>query len=73
MRRGLIVWDAEEITKEALDARLERLRAAMAAQGLDAIILYTNFVRPAAVAYMSSFSPYWADASRSSRPRCRRG
>ncbi|MEO3387611.1 aminopeptidase P family N-terminal domain-containing protein [Mesorhizobium sp. CAU 1741] len=62
MRRGLIVWDAEEITSSALDARLERLRTAMAGQGLDAIILYTNFVRPAAVAYMSSFSPYWADA-----------
>lgn len=62
MRRGLIVWDAEEITTEALNARLDRLRGAMAAQGLDAVILYTNFVRPAAVAYMSSFSPYWADA-----------
>lgn len=61
MRRGLIVWSPEEITQEALDARLERLRAAMAEGGLDAIILYTNFVRPAAVAYMSSFSPYWAD------------
>jgi len=61
MRRGLIVWNPEEITQEALDTRLERLRAAMSRDGLDAIILYTNFVRPAAVAYMSSFSPYWAD------------
>lgn len=62
MRRGLIVWNPEEITREALDARVERLRAAMSRDGLDAMILYTNFVRPAAVAYMSSFSPYWADA-----------
>lgn len=61
MRRGLIVWNPEEITRAALDARLERLRAALPGDGLDAIILYTNFVRPAAVAYMSSFSPYWAD------------
>ena len=61
MRRGLIVWNPEEITRQALDTRLERLRAAMSRDGLDAIILYTNFVRPAAVAYMRSFSPYWAD------------
>ena len=57
MRRGLIVWNPEEISQQALDARLERLRTAMSRDGLDAIILYTNFVRPAAVAYMSSFSP----------------
>ena len=61
MRRGLIAWNPEEISQQALDARLERLRTAMSRDGLDAIILYTNFVRPAAVAYMSSFSPYWAD------------
>lgn len=62
MRRGLIVWNPEEITQQALDDRLARLRSSMAEAGLDAFILYTNFVRPAAVAYMSSFSPYWADA-----------
>lgn len=62
MRRGLIVWNPEEIPPAALDARLARLRAAMAEAGLDGMILYTNFVRPAAVAWVSSFSPYWADA-----------
>jgi hypothetical protein len=33
----------------------------MAEADCDAIILYTNFIRCAAVAWMTGFSPYWAD------------
>ena len=61
MRRGLMQWNPEEIPLEALMQRVRRLQDAMATAGLDAILLYTNFVRSAAVSYMTAFSPYWAD------------
>src|SRR5690348_16479248 len=61
MRRGLMAWDAEEIPLRALQERVDRLQAAMAEAGQDAMILYTNFIRSAAVSYLTAFSPYWAD------------
>src|SRR5258705_13374240 len=61
MRRGLMQWDADEIPRDALEERVRRLQGAMAAAGQDAIILYTNFIRSAAVSYLTAFSPYWAD------------
>ena len=61
MRRGLINWDPHELPLAVLESRTQRLRAAMAAAGCDAIVLYTNFIRCAAVAWMTGFSPYWAD------------
>jgi hypothetical protein len=61
MRRGLMAWDAEEIPLRALQERVRRLQAAMANAGQDAMILYTNFIRSAAVSYLTAFSPYWAD------------
>ena len=61
MRRGLMAWDAEEIPLAALQERVRRLQAAMAEAGQDAIVLYTNFIRSAAVSYLTAFSPYWAD------------
>jgi hypothetical protein len=61
MRRGLMAWDADEIPLEMLQARVHRLQDAMTAAGQDAMILYTNFVRSAAVSHLTAFSPYWAD------------
>jgi len=61
MRRGLMEWDPEEIPLAALMQRVRRLQTAMTVAGLDAILLYTNFIRSAAVSYMTAFSPYWAD------------
>jgi hypothetical protein len=61
MRRGLMSWDAEEIPIRVLNERIARLRTAMETHGQDAMILYTNFVRSAAVSYLTAFSPYWAD------------
>ena len=61
MRRGLTAWDANEIPLDALKARVNRLQAAMAARGQDALLLYTNFIRSGAVSYITAFSPYWAD------------
>ena len=61
MRRGLMAWDADEIPIPVLRERIARLQAAMAVAGQDALIVYTNFVRSAAVSYLTAFSPYWAD------------
>ena len=61
MRRGLMAWDSDEIPVWVLKDRAERLRAGMEAAGQDAMILYTNFIRSAAVSHLVGFSPYWAD------------
>jgi creatinase/prolidase-like protein len=61
MRRGLMAWDGNEIPVRTLADRAGRLRVAMAAAGQDAMILYTNFIRSAAVSHLTAFSPYWAD------------
>ncbi|MGH6768628.1 MAG: aminopeptidase P family N-terminal domain-containing protein [Xanthobacteraceae bacterium] len=61
MRRGLMGWNPEELPKSALEARITRLRAAMACDGLDAVLFYTNLVRPSAVTWLTGFTPYWSD------------
>src|SRR6516162_2067822 len=61
MRRGLMAWDADEVPVEALRQRIRRLQGELASADRDAIILYTNFIRSAAVSYLTAFSPYWAD------------
>jgi hypothetical protein len=62
MRRGLMGWNAEELPLASLEARMARLRAAMAKAGMDAFVLYTNNVRPSAVTWVTGFTPYWSDA-----------
>src|SRR5690348_12857098 len=62
MRRGLMGWDEAELPRSVLEARLERLQAAMAREGLDALLLYTNLVRPAAVCWLTGFTPYWIES-----------
>jgi hypothetical protein len=62
MRRGLMGWDEAELPRSVLTARLERLQAAMAREGLDALLLYTNLVRPAAVCWLTGFTPYWIES-----------
>src|SRR5436853_1207878 len=61
MRRGLIKWDADELPVSVLRNRVTRLQNAMTLPRLDAIILYTNFIRCAAVSWLTGFSPYWGD------------
>jgi hypothetical protein len=60
MRRGLIARSMTELPDAVFDARLERLRAAMGA--LDALLIYTNNTRPAAVSWLTGFIPYWSEA-----------
>src|SRR5215510_8130664 len=62
MRRGLMGWDEAELPRSVLTARLERLQDAMARDGLDALLLYTNLVRPAAVCWLTGFTPYWIES-----------
>src|SRR5262249_53261295 len=62
MRRGLMGRDETELPVAALEARLARLRSAMAAADLDAFVVYTNNVRPSAVTWLTGFTPYWSDA-----------
>ncbi len=60
MRRGLLSWSETEVPKAVLDARVGRLQGLMREEGLDALILYTSFPRPAAVSYLTHFIPYWS-------------
>ena len=62
MRRGLMGWNAEELPVAVLEARLDRLRTEMDGAGIDALVLYTNNVRPSAITYVTGFTPYWSDA-----------
>ena len=62
MRRGLIARSPAELPNAALDARLDRVRAAMARENLDALIVYTNNTRPAGVSWLTAFVPYWSEA-----------
>jgi len=62
MRRGLIARSAVELPDAALDARVDRVRAAMGKAGLDALVIYTNNTRPAGVSWLVGFVPYWSEA-----------
>ncbi len=61
MRRGYYGWDEAELPKAALDARRSRLQAAMTTAGLDGLAFYTNLARPAAVSWITGFTPYWSE------------
>jgi len=63
MRRGLMQWDSQELPRAVLDARLERLRARMQREKLDAFLIYTNIVRPSAVCWLTGFTPYWSEGA----------
>jgi hypothetical protein len=62
MRRGLIAWSKEEVPPSALEARVRRVQQGLGAQGLDVLLAYTSFARPAAVSWLTHFVPYWSEA-----------
>jgi hypothetical protein len=62
MRRGLIARSPVELPDAVFDARLDRVRAAMRQAQLDALVVYTNNTRPAAVSWLAGFVPYWSEA-----------
>jgi hypothetical protein len=59
MRRGLMAWNEAELPKVALEQRLTHVRALMQNSGLDALVIYTNIARGAAVCWLTGFTPYW--------------
>jgi Xaa-Pro aminopeptidase len=61
MRRGLIAWSKAELPESVFAARLQRLRAAMEKESLDALVVYTNNTRTAGVSWLTAFVPYWAE------------
>jgi hypothetical protein len=61
MRRGLIAWSKAELPESALETRMARVRKELAAEALDALVLYTNNTRPGAVSWLTAFVPYWAE------------
>ncbi len=61
MRRGLMAWDAAELPIEVIQARQVKLRSIMKSHRLDAFIAYTNISHPAAVSWISGFTPYWSE------------
>lgn len=60
MRRGLLAWDQKEVPASVLDARVEKCRGAMLDAGFEALLVYNNFPRPAAVSWLTHFVPYWS-------------
>ncbi len=62
MRHGLMMWREEELSEKEVQARQNRISAAMVAAGLDALVVYTNHVRSHGVTYLTGFTPYWSDA-----------
>jgi hypothetical protein len=61
MRRGLMGWNPDELPLGVLAERTARLQAAMHHNGLHALMIYTNLVRPSAVSYLTGLTPYWSE------------
>ena len=62
MRRGLISWSPEEMPVTTLETRVSRLQQAMREHKLGAVLLHTSFAHPAAVHWLTNFTPYWSEA-----------
>jgi hypothetical protein len=61
MRRGLMGWSEADLPTAALAQRRSRLQAALKSEGLGGLVLYTNIARPAAVSFLTGFTPYWSE------------
>lgn len=61
MRRGLLSWSKTEIPNTVFDMRVAQTQAAMATDGIDALLVYTNHTRPAAASWLTGFIPYWSE------------
>jgi Creatinase/Prolidase N-terminal domain len=61
MRRGLMGWNPDELPLGVLAERTARLQAAMQSDGVEALLIYTNLVRPSAVSYLTGLTPYWSE------------
>lgn len=62
MRRGLISWSQKEMPIATLEARVSRLQKMMQRDQWAAVLLHTSFAHPAAVQWLTHFTPYWSEA-----------
>ena len=58
----MISWSREEVSPSVLDRRVARFQERIQAAKLDAVLVYTSFARPSAVAWLTHFVPYWNEA-----------
>jgi hypothetical protein len=61
MRRGLMGWSEADLPQATLKQRLSRLQEGLKTEGLGGVVLYTNHARPAAVSFLTGFTPYWSE------------
>jgi hypothetical protein len=61
MRRGLMGWSETDLPAAVLQQRLSFLQAELSREGLGGLVLYTNVARPAAVSFLTGFTPYWSE------------
>ena len=61
MRRGLMGWSEADLPTATMRQRLSHLQEALKSEGLGGLILYTNIARPAAVSFLTGFTPYWSE------------
>jgi hypothetical protein len=59
VKRGLIAWDREALPAPIFDARLGRVRAALAERDLPALVVYTDVWRSNQARFLTNFMPYW--------------
>lgn len=61
MRRGLMGWSEADLPEAVLRQRLSLVQAELRKEGLGGLVLYTNLARPAAVSFLTGFTPYWSE------------
>ncbi|HXV65394.1 MAG TPA: hypothetical protein VEK15_32160 [Vicinamibacteria bacterium] len=59
MKRGLIVWDENELPRAVLDRRLARARSLGSSLGISALVAYADLWRANPARSLVNFMPYW--------------
>lgn len=62
MRRGWMDWVPSEVPEALLRERVGQVATACQEHGLDALVLYASFVRPAQISALAHFVPFWSQA-----------
>jgi Xaa-Pro aminopeptidase len=59
MKRGLIIWDKTELPPAVFETRLAKVRRALAAQDLPALLVYSDVWRSREGRHLTNYMPYW--------------
>jgi len=54
-------WSEADLPLAILRRRLSRVQTQLKREGLGGLVLYTNLARPAAVSFLTGFTPYWSE------------